>query len=342
MTINVALITNDALVFGCDSTASTGDYYIDPFVIGLDRDSNGKFLVDADGKYVVRFDPSQMEHIVTDAWGGVTKMFHLCGNGCHVAAVTAGLAVLNGRTIASAAAEYASKVAKRKGVTKHQTVRHVAEEFLTFMRAEYDEHYKKSTMPADLQEGPEFLLGGYSVDEKFPTLYRLLVKENTIQDEFVNGDGGLAWNAQSDAVERIMRGYDRNLRSEVEKRVERAAKAYQADVNTQVLRILEEVLAKLNVTMPDGVDTTLPDQVNMTFPWEDVKLRVPYQALPLQEAVNFVSYLIFMQAGKSRFVRGVATVGGRTHIGVITKDKGYRQLNEPELTHRFTGFADDH
>jgi hypothetical protein len=49
-----------------------------------------------------------------------------------------------------------------------------------------------------------------------------------------------------------------------------------------------------------------------------------------------------MQAGKSRFARGVATVGGRTHIGVITKDKGYAQLNEPELAHHYTGFADDH
>lgn len=94
--------------------------------------------------------------------------------------------------------------------------------------------------------------------------------------------------------------------------------------------------------MPEGVDTTLPAQISMNLPWDEVRLRIPYSALPLQEAVNFVSYLIFMQAGKSRFVRGVATVGGRTHIGVITKDKGFRQLNEPELTHRFTGFADDY
>jgi hypothetical protein len=36
MTINVALVTSDALILGCDSTASRGSYYIDPFEIGLD------------------------------------------------------------------------------------------------------------------------------------------------------------------------------------------------------------------------------------------------------------------------------------------------------------------
>lgn len=269
-------------------------------------------------------------------------MFHLCGDGCHVGAVTAGLAVLNGRTIASAASDFAAKQARRKGAARPKTVKKVADEFLTFMRVEYDEHYKASKMPANLREGPEFLLGGYSQNEKFPSLYRILVKENLVQDEFVSGDSGLAWNAQSDAVERIMRGYDRNLRSEIEKRLDHAIKAFQANMNTEVLRIIEDILAKLNVGMPEGVDTTLPTQVTMTPAWDDAKLRIPYSGLPLQEAVNFVSYLIFMQAGKSRFVRGVATVGGRTHIGVITKDKGFRQLNEPELTHRFTGFADDH
>jgi len=43
MTINVALLTTDALVFGCDSTASTGDYYIDPFEIGLERTQAANF-----------------------------------------------------------------------------------------------------------------------------------------------------------------------------------------------------------------------------------------------------------------------------------------------------------
>jgi ethanolamine utilization protein EutP (predicted NTPase) len=98
----------------------------------------------------------------------------------------------------------------------------------------------------------------------------------------------------------------------------------------------------IRAKMPSGVDTTLPSKIKVAPPWDRLKTAVPYSALPLQEAVNFVAYLIMMQAGKARFAPGVATVGGRTHVGVITKDDPYRQLNEPELTHHYTGFADDH
>jgi hypothetical protein len=63
--------------------------------------------------------------------------------------------------------------------------------------------------------------------------------------------------------------------------------------------------------------------------------------LPLQEAITFVAFLVNLQSGKSRFARGVATVGGRTHIGIITKGKDFRLLDEPELKHRHTGFGDD-
>jgi hypothetical protein len=136
-----------------------------------------------------------------------------------------------------------------------------------------------------------------------------------------------------------MRGYDRKLRSIIEERFSTAVRAYQAEMNGAVLRILEDVLKKLNCSMPDGVDTSLPSSVPVAAPWDSINVNVPYAALPLQEAINFVSYLIKMQAGKSGFAPGVATVGGRTHVRIITKDKGFVQLNEPELTHNYTGFG---
>jgi hypothetical protein len=55
MTINVVLVTNEALILGCDSTASRGDYYIDPFQIGLELGTDGKILEEADGRVTVKF-----------------------------------------------------------------------------------------------------------------------------------------------------------------------------------------------------------------------------------------------------------------------------------------------
>lgn len=319
MTINVALVTNEALILGCDSTASTGDYYIDPFAIGLEKDSSGEPIFDAEGRGTVKFRFDQMEHIVTDAWGGVTKMFPLSSEKpCHVAAVTSGSATLNHRVMSSLASDYRERRSKQKASERKRSIKAIADEFLALVRAEYDEHYKDSPLPEGLREGPEFLIGGFGHGDKFPCSYRIRVKENDVRKDFGDGQGGLSWNAQSDAVERIVRGYDRKLRTDIEKSFDEAVKAYQTEMNETVRRILDDVLKKLNSNMPDGVDTTLPSQVTMSPPWDKLKTGVPYSSLPLQEAVNFVAYLIMMQAGKSRFAPGIATVGGRTHIGVIT------------------------
>jgi hypothetical protein len=197
MTINVGLVTSEALVLGCDSTAITGDYYIDPF-IGLEKGPDGKVLFDPDGKATTKFEFDQLQHIITDAWGGVTKMFPLCSKYCSVAAVTAGAASLNGRIISSLAADYHRKP-KVPGTSKKQprTVKDVAEGFLEFLRAEYNAHYKDSTMPESAREGPEFLFGGFGQNDKFPCVYRVKVKQGTAKEEFASGNGGLVWARHS-------------------------------------------------------------------------------------------------------------------------------------------------
>ena len=47
-----------------------------------------------------------------------------------------------------------------------------------------------------------------------------------------------------------------------------------------------------------------------------------------------------LQSGPQRFATGIATVGGRTHVGVVMQNR-FELLNEPELDHSHTGFSDD-
>jgi hypothetical protein len=340
MTINVVLTTSDAVILGCDSTASRSQPFINPFSFGpLNPSQNGKFTIE--------FDASDVNHIVTDAWGGVTKMFALVETEtCCVAAVTAGLANLNQRSIARLASEFRSAhgvtTAKgTKGGNGGRTVERVAKDFLAFMRKHYDAHYAAETdLPEQWREGPEFLIGGFGSGEQFPSCYRVFVQENEVMPQHVNGTPGVAWNGQADAVERIIRGYDRNLKSLIEKSFEDTLKTYQDDMNSAVVRIVDDILTKLGVPMPAGVDTTLPSTAASAAPWDDLKAAISFGSLPHQEAINFVSYLILMQAGKSRFASGIATVGGRTHIGIITREEGFKKLNEPELSHEHTGYSD--
>ena len=111
----------------------------------------------------------------------------------------------------------------------------------------------------------------------------------------------------------------------------------QAKVNEIIASTLDAVGADL----PDDIDTTIPLELEETFSVDGYGINVEFSNLPLQEAVNMVSYLVLVQAGKGRFEQGVPTVGGRTHIAVVTKEKGIQFLNEPKLTHRYIGFSDE-
>src|SRR5579871_474563 len=99
MTINVAVVTSEALVLGCDSIASTMRYFVDPFSVpSVDL---------GDGKVQLTVSTDDIVPHVTNSWDGVTKMFLLNhAGGTPVAAVTAGLAKMNDRSMSSYANQF--------------------------------------------------------------------------------------------------------------------------------------------------------------------------------------------------------------------------------------------
>ena len=338
MTVNIGLVTSDAFVVGCDSIASVNEYFLDPFS-RIERDSDGSPVLDPDGNYSVKFKYDDLQSLVTNAWGGVTKMFEIHCKPCPVIAVTAGLAKMRGRTIASLGADF---LAARKADDRPiLTVGEIAKSFLDFMREHYDEHYSESDLPDILRDGPEFLVGGFGRDDEFPSLYRLNVQANEARPEFIDGKFGVAWNGQSDAVERLIRGYDSELRVKAENKVKASLRRYHNDANAKVVDIVNSILSSLGAEMPAGIDVQLPPPEKVTLPWKNFRLPISFGYLPLQEAVHVASFLVNLQAGKARFARGVPTVGGHLHLGVVTREHGFKLLNEPELVHKYTGFGDD-
>lgn len=340
MTINVALVTSDAIVIGCDSIASSTRYYLDPLAFAV-RDANGNIARDANGKMSATYDFSDVENLVTDYWDGVTKMFQLHGEtdkkGTHVAAITTGMAALNNQTMASIANKFLARTARRQKRPRVQ-VSVIVNEFLVFMRDEYLRHYRNSTFPQQLWEDAEFLVGGYGRDDNFPSLYKVSLKGNTATPVYVNGQVGVAWGGQADSVQRLLLGYDEPVKLRVEKLISDAIDGLHIGMSQATVRILTDTLAALNQQLPASVNTTLPAKPAIQVPWTDFQANIDFANIPTQDAVNFVSYLVYLQSGKSKFVRGVATVGGRIHIGVITKSKAFKMVNEPEITHENTGF----
>ena len=340
MTITVALVTSEAVILGCDSLASVTDNYLNPLPF-IRQDAAGKFEMDEEGKYIARFKYEDLQTVVTDAWGGVTKMFRLCSDENPVAAVTAGLAKLNDRPISALANDFS----KQMVVNGADSVIAVVEKFVEFMSQHYDTHNKAIGAPEQFRDDVEFLVGGFGKNDDFPSLYRVNLiaqADKRIKPLYGSGIGfkdktGAAWAGQADGVHRLVFGYDSPLRLDVEKQVSEHVENMHKAMSDAVLRILANTLAALKTDLPPGVNTELPPKTNVQLNWDQFNLSVDFANLPLQSALDFVAYLVGLQSGKSKYVRGVPSVGGRTHIGVLTKGK-FEMKNEPDLVHTNIGY----
>lgn len=337
MTINVALVTRDAVILGCDSVASTTKSMLEPWDF-IERNEDGSAKTDENGRFVARFTPDAISSVPTDVWSGVIKMFELCGGPARVAGTTAGLAILNGRSMASFASQFRNELAATGGCERFEEV---VKRFLEFMRREYDKNYAADAIPEEYRSDVEFLIGGYGKDDHFPSLYRVRLQGNRYEKIYADGESGIGWAGQSDGVARLIFGYDQRLRFRVNLHGARTIDTLYGEMSQTVARHIDEVLKKLKVALPEGTDITLPAKPAFEFPWGDFQLDIECHNLPLQDAVDLVSYLVNLQSGRAKFVRGVATVGGRTRIGYITRTTDFEMINEPEIVHRNTGFPVD-
>lgn len=328
MTINVGIVTAEALVLGCDSIASITEHLLDPFRQDVTENADGSMRID--------FDMDDLVPTVTGAWGGVTKMFEL-SQSPPVAAVTAGLAKLNGLNMSSLASEFAAtRHAQQATHSAPVTVEDVATSFLRFMRTRYEQHYADSPLPEQFRDGPEFLIGGFGTADAFPSLYRVSVQEDSCHLEYGGGEGGVTWGGESDAVERLLRGYDEEIRFKVDALYTGTMRIYKAEVIQAATQLLNSFSAQPGDAM-ESLQTRLP-KPPVIFPWAAEKLEIRYADLPLQDAVDLVAFLVTLQSARAKFGSGVATVGGRTHVGVITKQR-FEMLEEPQLKHTHTGFT---
>jgi hypothetical protein len=342
VTINIAVVTSDALVLGCDSVASATTPMLNPFLHGFAKGPDGKTLKDAEGHFLVPL--VNVNHVVTDVMSGVTKMFKLYDEkDTVVAATTSGMGKLNDMPIAGIAHEFAKSIlTPKKGKQKYNKVSEVVNAFYEFVRVEYEKDQTSSEVPPEYWSGLGFLVGGHGKDDKFPSVYRIRMKEKSVTCEFEGGKTGMCWGGQSDSIERLLRGYDGDLRYKVEKYVADLLNAHHKSMSETTVRILDDTLKTLNVQMPQGVNTDLPAVPAFELDWDQFRVGVNYSNLPLQDAINFVAFLVLTQEGKQKFAPGLATVGGRIHIGYSTKADGFNFLNEPPLTHNQTGFPYEH
>jgi hypothetical protein len=332
MTINIALVTSDAVILGCDSLATALTRVVDLSSV-MELDSKGQ-AVFVEGNRL-RLKPAALDDVrtvVTNAWSGVTKLFPLSELPTPVAAVTTGVAKLQNRSIDAWAGDFF-----RSHRGEHWTrVEDVATKFLSYLVNPYQQEYKDTpTEPIDLRPDLQFLIGGIGSEENHPSVWRADVKQNNLKPEHSNGEAGIVWGETSDAVERLFLGFDYTLPQRIERATREAMEKHAETVRQSLVQYLNTHVP----AMAGLPDIEIPDPEIESLPWEDAFIFVDCANLPLQGAVDLVSELCMLQATRARFTGGVPTVGGRIRIGVVTKKDGFKALNEPELVHQHTGFS---
>lgn len=339
MTINIAIATYDAIVLGCDSLSSQVEQAVMPFRhgVGFARDADGNELVDAMGQRVVSL--AHLQPYVTNVFGGAQKMFCLYeDDDTSVAAVTAGMATLGGVTIAGIAARF-----KKRNVAEarvYRTVREVAEAFLAHVRLEWEIEVEYETAEEEMRPyfpDVQFIVGGYGTDDASGMVYKIFVNSLTIEEQFTwRSRSGTCFAGQSDFVERLLVGVDQRVVNAVEPAIRQMLNAH-SEATAQVLL---DRLSAAGVVLPEGFTFETPD-LPFQLPWFENVASIDFGNLPTQYAVDLAELLVNLQSGMQRFATGVATVGGRTHIGVLKRGEKFAMLNEPKLVHNHTGYSHD-
>ncbi|TDB26870.1 hypothetical protein ATCM_03955 [Stenotrophomonas sp. ATCM1_4] len=337
------MATYDSIVLGCDSLSSMVDSVIFPFAPGTDfaRDANGEMIRDANGNFVIALDHRQVSQVATTVFGGVSKMFCVydSGNnddgGTSVGAVTAGLAILGGVTIA----EQAKRFRRLHKNEQYDNVEDVATAFYDYFCDLWDAQFgdvdetQRAFLPTI-----QFIIAGYGKDDDHGKVFKIDVQARSLQEQFPDGDhSGICWGGMANYVERLTRGVDQSLMYTATRQVAEAIVA-------QRLSVLDEMsaaLAEAGIALPEGLRLDITEQTEPTLPWDSQQADIDFGNLSTQYAVELVELLVNTQSGMQRFARGIPTVGGRTHIGVLKRGEGFRLLNEPQLQHLHTGYSHD-
>lgn len=163
-------------------------------------------------------------------------------------------------------------------------VRDMADALQRFIAGRYDKVYPATAKRPSLG----VFIGGYSHSQFFSDQFfcewpnKITWQEVRPNKPDGSPDFGANWFGQTDALSRLIHGYDK---------------------------------AGINELMKRGADKTIVQK------WRDdhvSELPLVFDGMPLQDAVDFANYAVQLTIGRFRFAIGVPVCGGNVDIAVIT------------------------
>jgi hypothetical protein len=167
------------------------------------------------------------------------------------------------------------------------TVSEVATDLIAFIKERYDREYQQAQSVPPQFRSLGIAVGGYSYDAFFADQYvydfSTSTKPESVRPDSADGnpDFGANWWGLTDALTRLIRGFD--------------GSAMQELINRGVS---EDIIGRW---INDGVG----------------QLPLVFVGMPLQDAIDFAEYCVQVTIGRYRFGQGIAAVGGDVDIAVM-------------------------
>ena len=325
MTVLVSLATKDALVLGCDSLGTTPKVLVDPFELiseFFDSENEWRLKVGTNGETILKnFDDiyNKARLVPFDHMTHVTKMFSLAP--LEMGVMQTGIASIGNRTIKSLINEFKSKETafNNKKKPTNYTVKSIGKKLQNFVNEFFNKAYSTERKPH-----LEFMIGGYDKQKQVPSIYRIYLHENRLDKVFVESFG-IAFAGQMQEIQRIVFGIDDTNRFRLIERVgvlfDRYKELIQGYLDKKGIR---EELPRWEVYKDD------------LYPLKDWKLNqfdAEWGDFSEQNAIECVNFFVEIMIKSQQFSRGLPTVGGAVHIGLITKETGFQFISREEYEH---------
>jgi hypothetical protein len=184
----------------------------------------------------------------------------------------------------------------------------------------------------------QFLISGYGREDEYTKVFRVSILNESMAEEFADPPHcNAAWAGQSSAISSLMLGISPSARWGVGRAVISAFDTHRQSIVKEVI----DQLRQQGVHVPEPFEAEINAQVPGDLPWGEGAPEMDLGNLPVQSAVDLVSTLVNAESAIQKFGMGIATVGGRTRIGLMRRGMPFAFLNEPEIIHHHVGYNHD-
>jgi len=325
MTVLVSLATKDSLVLGCDSLGTIPKVLVDPFELVskfFDPENEWRLKTGTNGETILQnFDDIYNKAISVpfDHMTHVTKMFSLAP--LEMGVMQTGIASLGNRTIKSLINEFKSKEAafNNKKKPTNYTVKSIGKKLQNFVNEFYNKAYPNGRKPY-----LEFMIGGYDKRKQVPSIYRIFFHDNKLEKVFIESFG-IAFAGQMQEIQRIVFGIDDTNKIRLLKRVSVLFDRYR--------ELIQGYLDE------KGIQEELPrwddyvDDLFLLKDWALIQFDAEWGDFSEQNAIECVNFFVEIMIKSQQFSKGLPTVGGAVHIGLITKETGFQFISREEYEH---------